>query len=124
MAGTPWQLPILTAPSGRKGWGEPRPGKPVLSLLPAQLNCCRPMRRVKWRPPPPTSVMGEIAAAGRGAEDTQPSEDKADKGKGTQTTAAGTGLGEERAGGGGGMHTAASLIGLDKERAGGVGCGG
>ncbi|KAF2951080.1 hypothetical protein DAI22_01g236250 [Oryza sativa Japonica Group] len=79
------------------------------------------MGRVKWRPPPPTSVMGEIAAAGRGAEDTQPSEDKADKGKGTQTAAAGTCLGEERAGGGGGMHTAASLIGLDKERAGGVG---
>ncbi|EAY74883.1 hypothetical protein OsI_02772 [Oryza sativa Indica Group] len=57
------------------------------------------MGRVKWQPPPLTSVMGEIAAAGRGAEDTQPSEDKAGKGKGTQTAAARTGLGEERAGG-------------------------
>uniref|UniRef100_A0A0E0FPC4 Uncharacterized protein n=1 Tax=Oryza nivara TaxID=4536 RepID=A0A0E0FPC4_ORYNI len=93
------------------------------------------MRRVKWRPPPPTSVMGEIAAAGRGAEDTQPSEDKADKGKGTQTTAAGTGLGEERAGGdqgeerpgdtnGGGnvlgaQTAAVAATNLDKETGGG-----
>uniref|UniRef100_A0A0E0C4G5 Uncharacterized protein n=1 Tax=Oryza meridionalis TaxID=40149 RepID=A0A0E0C4G5_9ORYZ len=68
--------------------------------------------------------MGEIAAAGRGAEDTQPGEDKAGKGKGAQAAAAGTGLGEERAGGGGGAHTAAPPIGLDKERAGSAGCGG